>query len=58
MFHCGTALKDDKLVTSGGRVIAVTATASTLEEALALAYAATDRISFEGKAYRRDIAYR
>jgi len=51
-------LKDDKLLTSGGRVIAVTAAASTLEKALALAYAAADKISFEGKVYRRDIAYR
>lgn len=58
VFHCGTILKDDKLVTSGGRVIAVTAAASTLEKALALAYAAADKISFEGKVYRRDIAYR
>ncbi|KAL4069778.1 phosphoribosylglycinamide synthetase [Scleroderma yunnanense] len=58
VFHCGTALKDGKLVTSGGRVIAVTAAGSTLEEALSLAYAAVDKISFEGKVYRRDIAYR
>ncbi|KAF8846187.1 phosphoribosylamine--glycine ligase [Paxillus ammoniavirescens] len=58
VFHCGTDLKGDELVTSGGRVIAVTTTAPSLEEALASVYAAVDKISFEGKGYRRDIAHR
>ncbi|KIJ65022.1 hypothetical protein HYDPIDRAFT_39670 [Hydnomerulius pinastri MD-312] len=58
VFHCGTTLKENELVTSGGRVIAVTAAAPTLEEALASVYAAVDKISFEGKGYRRDIAHR
>ncbi|KAG6333637.1 hypothetical protein ID866_5449 [Astraeus odoratus] len=58
VFHCGTTLKDNGLFTSGGRVIAVTASASTLEDALALAYAAAEEISFDGKVYRRDIAHR
>ncbi|KAI6007171.1 phosphoribosylglycinamide synthetase [Pisolithus albus] len=58
VFHCGTALKDNQLVTSGGRVMAVTAAAPSLDEALALVYTACDKISFEGMAYRRDIAHR
>ncbi|KAH7930515.1 phosphoribosylamine--glycine ligase [Leucogyrophana mollusca] len=58
VFHCGTSATEDGLVTSGGRVIAVTAAAPTLEEALSLAYAGVDNIHFEGKVYRRDIAYR
>lgn len=58
VFHCGTALKDNQLVTSGGRVMAVTAAAPTLDEALALVYTGCDKISFEGMAYRRDIAHR
>ncbi|KAI6118969.1 phosphoribosylglycinamide synthetase [Pisolithus croceorrhizus] len=58
VFQCGTVLKDNQLVTSGGRVMAVSAAAPTLEEALALAYAACDKISFGGMAYRRDIAHR
>lgn len=58
VFHCGTALKGNLLVTSGGRVMAVTATAPALEDALTLAYTACDKISFEGMTYRRDIAHR
>lgn len=45
-------------MTSGGRVIAVAAYAPSLEEALRLAYAGCDAISFEGKTLRRDIAHR
>lgn len=55
VFHAGTALKDGKVVTSGGRVLGVTAMGATLEEARAKAYAAADKISFEGKQLRRDI---
>ncbi|KAF9229071.1 aminoimidazole ribonucleotide synthetase [Gyrodon lividus] len=58
VFHCGTALNGGELVTSGGRVLAVTAAAPSLEEALASVYAAVDKISFAGKVYRRDIAHR
>ncbi|KZT05833.1 aminoimidazole ribonucleotide synthetase [Laetiporus sulphureus 93-53] len=57
-FQAGTALKGDDIVTSGGRVAAVSAYAPTLREALDLAYAGADKVSFEGKVYRRDIAYR
>lgn len=58
VFHCGTSLNGNELLTSGGRVLAVSAAAPSLEEALFSVYAAIDRISFEGKAYRRDIAHR
>ncbi|KAH9836997.1 aminoimidazole ribonucleotide synthetase [Rhodofomes roseus] len=57
-FHAGTSQKGDQVVTSGGRVMAVTAYAPTLREALDLAYAGVEKVSFEGKAYRRDIAHR
>lgn len=57
-FHAGTAQRGDEVVTSGGRVMAVSAHAPTLREALDLAYAGVDNVSFEGKVYRRDIAHR
>jgi len=56
IFHAGTSRDGDKLVTSGGRVFVVAATAPTLAEAAMNAYAAADRIQFEGKHLRRDIA--
>lgn len=58
VFHAGTTLKGDQLVTNGGRVLNVTATGLTLDEALAKAYAAVDLINFEGKHYRTDIGRR
>jgi phosphoribosylamine--glycine ligase len=57
IFHAGTAFnEDDTYVTSGGRVLGVTARARTLEEARAQAYEAISKISFEGMHYRKDIA--
>ena len=58
VFVAGAALKDDQLVTSGGRVLGVTATADTLEEAVAKAYANVEKIRFEKAFYRRDIGRR
>ena len=58
IIHAGSKLDGDKLVTSGGRVLGVTATAPTLAEALKDAYAATETIEFEGKYMRRDIGQR
>ncbi|MGN0070963.1 MAG: phosphoribosylamine--glycine ligase [Atopobiaceae bacterium] len=56
VYHAGTALdKDGNLVTAGGRVLDVTAVASTFEDARNLAYEACDKIWFEGKTYRHDI---
>ena len=58
VYHAGTALKDGRLVTSGGRVLGVTATAPDLKTALEKAYAAADNISFEGLHRRSDIGRR
>ncbi|HEY0867219.1 MAG TPA: phosphoribosylglycinamide synthetase C domain-containing protein, partial [Fimbriimonas sp.] len=55
VFHAGTVLKDGKLVTNGGRVLGVAASAPTFEEARALAYEACGAVSFDGAFYRRDI---
>ncbi len=54
-FHAGTALKDGKIVTAGGRVLGVTAKGSDLKQAREKAYEATDWIRFENKYMRRDI---
>jgi phosphoribosylamine--glycine ligase len=56
IFHAGTGRDGDRLVTAGGRVVVVTATAPTLADAAARAYEAADVIDFEGKHLRRDIA--
>ena len=58
VYHAGTALKDGKLVTSGGRVLGVTATGKDLETALQKAYAAVEEIHFDGAFYRKDIGQR
>ena len=55
VYHAGTSLKDGKVVTSGGRVLGITATASNLEEALKKAYAASEKVHFENKYQRSDI---
>jgi phosphoribosylamine--glycine ligase len=55
VFHAGTAKAGDAIVTSGGRVLGVTALGANLREAQAAAYAAAERISFEGAQFRRDI---
>jgi phosphoribosylamine--glycine ligase len=56
VFHAGTIERNGKVVTAGGRVLAVSAVASTIAQARARAYEACDRISFQGKRYRTDIA--
>ena len=58
VYHAGTAIKDGKLVTNGGRVLGVTATAATLPEALKKAYAAADCIHFDKLHRRSDIGAR
>ena len=58
VYVAGAAEKDGKLVTSGGRVLGVTAVADTLRAARDEAYAMADRIEFENKYCRRDIAAR
>ncbi len=58
VFHAGTTRRDGVYYTSGGRVLGVTARASSLDEAVGRAYEACGRISFDGAHYRRDIAGR
>lgn len=57
-YHAGDRQSESGLVTNGGRVLGVTATAPTLKQALEKAYAAADAIDFEGKYMRRDIGRR
>ena len=56
VFHAGTALKGDRLLTSGGRILNVTASGSTIADARERAYGACESIAFQGMRYRKDIA--
>jgi phosphoribosylamine--glycine ligase len=56
VFHAGTALRGDRLVTNGGRILNVSATGTTVAEARARTYAAAEQIRFEGAWFRRDVA--
>jgi phosphoribosylamine--glycine ligase len=56
VFHAGTTLKDGQIVTNGGRVLGVTALGKDLKSAQAAAYAAVEKIHFDGAHFRRDIA--
>lgn len=58
VFHSGTKAADGRIVTAGGRVLALSATAPTFSQARARAYEAADAIDFEGKQLRSDIALR
>lgn len=55
VFHAGTKENDGKIVTNGGRVIAITSFGDTLEEALDNTYQNADKISYKGKYFRKDI---
>ncbi len=55
VFHAGTSSIDDKLITSGGRVMGLTAVGESLESALKRAYTASEMISWKGMQFRRDI---
>ena len=55
VYHAGTAMKDGKLVTSGGRVLGVVAKGETIEEARKKVYANAEKIYFDGMYYRKDI---
>ena len=56
VFHSGTK-NDDCIKTDGGRVIAVTSFGATIEQALQKSFESAERISFEGKYYRKDIGF-
>jgi phosphoribosylamine--glycine ligase len=56
VFHAGTKEKDGEIVTSGGRVLGVTALGRTIADAKAKAYQAANKIHFDGVYFRRDIA--
>ena len=56
VFQAGTAMRGGQLVTDGGRVLAATAIAGQLKDAVDAAYQAADMIEFEGRHMRRDIA--
>lgn len=58
VFHAGTVLEGNKVVTSGGRVLCVTGLGKTVKEAVAAAYQGVAEISFEGAQFRKDIAWR
>jgi phosphoribosylamine---glycine ligase len=55
VFHAGTALRGDTVVASGGRVLGVTATGGSVDDARMRAYEAVEHITFEGVRYRRDV---
>ena len=55
VFHAGTTSKDGEIITSGGRVMALTGTSNTLERAIQKSQRAAQTIQFEGKNFRRDI---
>jgi phosphoribosylamine--glycine ligase len=58
VFHAGTAMKDGKVVTSGGRVLCVTALGGNVSMAQRRAYEVADKIKFDGAQMRHDIGYR
>ena len=57
VFHAGTKLDSERLVTSGGRVLGITAVGDNFERAIALAYDAVESIQFEGMYFRQDIGH-
>jgi phosphoribosylamine--glycine ligase len=57
LFHAGTKKEGDKVVTSGGRVIAVSSWGSSMKEALKASYRNAGLINFEGSYYRSDIGF-
>lgn len=58
IFHAGTKLMNGKVVTSGGRVLGITALGDNIREAIKRAYQAVGKITFDGAYYRKDIGYK
>ena len=57
IFHAGTSLDNDKIVTNGGRVLSVVSRCKTMDQALKKSYETIDKINFEGKTFRKDIGF-
>ncbi len=57
VFHAGTTLKNDKVISSGGRVLAVTSFGKDFEEALSKSYQNIEKIKFDKMNYRKDIGF-
>jgi len=57
IFHAGTTLKNNNIVTNGGRVLSVVSSGKTMKEALEKSYNNIDKINFEGKTFRKDIGF-
>ena len=57
LFHAGTRLEEETVVTSGGRVLAVTSYGEDFQEALKQSYNTIEQISFEGMNYRKDLGF-
>jgi len=58
IFHAGTALQDERVVTSGGRVLCATALGDSVDNAQENAYALAAKVDWQGCFYRKDIGYR
>ena len=57
VFHAGTSEKDEQIITSGGRVMAISSYGNDKDEALAKSFANAQKINYEGKYFRRDIGF-
>ncbi len=57
VFHAGTVLENDKVLSNGGRVLSIVSKGKTMDEALNKSYENIDKINFSGKTYRRDIGF-
>lgn len=57
LFHAGTAVQEQEVVSAGGRVIAITSYGSDIKDALKQSYVNAEKVNFEGKYYRKDIGY-
>lgn len=57
LFHAGTKAQNEKVLTNGGRVMAITSLAETMNDALQQSYFTAEKIQFEGKYYRKDLGF-
>ena len=57
IFHAGTTLDKDKIVTNGGRVLSMVSSSKTMKEALIITYKNIDKIDFKEKVFRKDIGF-